>query len=190
MPGALPAGNFGLISDKVHLGYLPSYLRIAADLGPAARVLELGVYHGESLQLWQALFPFGEVTGVDSDPKSTWPTGTLSVLSDVTSPDLPELLNGPYDLIVDDSAHFGEVSSAAFALLWPLLASGGYYVVEDWYVGMPNAGPAGENLFPFYHGDSMVRMVQSLIAMLDSKQSEADEITYRYGLAVVHKRTL
>lgn len=184
----MTTGNFGLISDKAFLGYLPAYLRIAADLGPSARVLELGVYRGESLRLWQALFPYGEVTGVDSDPASSWPAGTVPVLADVTSPSLPELLGEAYDLIVDDSIHYGEVSRTAFDTLWPLLVPGGYYVIEDWYVGIPNGGPAGENLYPAYHGDSMVTMVQSLLLMLDSRKSEADEISYRYGLAIVHKR--
>lgn len=53
-------------TDKVTVhGYLPEYERIAAELGPAARVLELGVAEGESLRLWQHLFPAGVITGVD-----------------------------------------------------------------------------------------------------------------------------
>ena len=68
-------------TDKVEHGYLPSYLRIAAEIGPAGRVLEVGVWHGGSLHMWQALFPGGVVCGVDSDPGARWPPGTVAVVS-------------------------------------------------------------------------------------------------------------
>lgn len=178
-------GKFGPISDKAYLGYLPAYMAIAADLGPRARVCEVGVYYGESLQLWQALFPYGEVAGVDSDPASVWPPGTRQVLSDARNPSLPDILCGPFDLIVDDCIHYGETARITFDLLWPLLAPGGYYVIEDWYVGLPSS-----EVYPAYHGASMVEMVQSLLLMLASQNAEVDEITYRYGLAIVHRRKL
>jgi len=63
----------GFATDKVLFGYLPEYERIAAELGPAASVLELGVAEGESLRLWQHLFPDGQITGVDCADRSVWP---------------------------------------------------------------------------------------------------------------------
>ena len=54
-------------TDKVQHGYLPAYLRIAAELGPAARVCEIGVQHGHGLDMFQALFPDGLVAGVDAN---------------------------------------------------------------------------------------------------------------------------
>lgn len=41
-------------TDKVQHGYLGTYLRIAAGLGPAARVCEVGAGHGHGLDMLQA----------------------------------------------------------------------------------------------------------------------------------------
>jgi len=177
-----------VITDKVDGGYLPSYLRIAADLGPGACVLELGVYQGASLRLWQALFPYGEVTGVDCNPEATWPAGTNTVVMRQEDPELPAALvtlfkvQTPFSLIVDDASHMGVHTEAAFRNLWPLLAPGGYYVIEDWMIGLPEfkAHPM--------HDPLMEDTVSVRLRLLSSKDADCDEITYRFGLCIVHKR--
>lgn len=183
----MPIGNFGPISDKAYLGYLPSYLKIAAELGPHAKVCEIGVFHGESLEWWKSVFPYGEITGVDSNPASTWPTGTHPVVIDAADPALPGMLDGPFGLIVDDGSHMGKITEATFTNLWPLVAPGGYYAVEDWYVGLSES-EIGKGVYPAYDGNSMLTAMQSLLPLLSSRDAEVDEIVYRYGLAIVHKR--
>jgi len=79
-------------TDKWTHGYMPAYLRIAAELGPAARVCEVGVFGGESLAMWQALFPDGLVCGVDREAGCAWPPGTVAVVRSQDDPALPELL--------------------------------------------------------------------------------------------------
>lgn len=127
-------------------GYLPDYERIAAELGPRATVCEIGVWHGESLEMWQELFPQGTVVGVDIDPGMTWPRGTGRVVMSQDDPALPQavqlavsgargydLADPCYlDLVVDDASHIGKATQATFWLLWPMVARGGYYVIEDW----------------------------------------------------------
>ena len=68
------------IEDK---RYFQTYLKIAADLGPRASVCELGVWQGESLRMWQALFPLARsVTGIDYQTEDrVWPEGTVQVIS-------------------------------------------------------------------------------------------------------------
>lgn len=124
-------------TDKDHPhGYLPDYERIAAALGPAAVVCEVGVWHGGSLAMWQELFPQGTVIGVDTDPASTWPAGTHRVVIRQEDPRLREAVTvfapGGLDLVVDDASHVAELTEATFLSLWPLVKAGGYYVVEDW----------------------------------------------------------
>ena len=94
-------------------GYLPHYLRIAADLGMYVRVCELGVRRGDSLHLWQVLFPRGDIAGVDIDPDAMWPEGTTRIVADQADPELPALV-GERDLIVDDASHLGDLTIAAF----------------------------------------------------------------------------
>jgi hypothetical protein len=164
-------------------GYFQAYVKIAAELGPAARVLELGVLDGESLRLWRHLFPLGEIVGVDHVDVATWPEGTVKVVCGQDAPDLPERVGGgQFGLIVDDASHDGKLTRASFDLLWPLVQPGGFYVVEDWSVALredPHWGPRW--------GDSMLRCAESFLPMLDSRDAEADFITYRYGMIILHK---
>lgn len=168
-------------TDKLQHGYLPAYLRLAAEFGPAARVCEVGVQYGHGLDLFQALFPAGLVAGVDVNPGCRWPDGTAQVIAAQDDPGLPARLaaHAPeWDLIVDDASHDGQLTVATLRLLWPLLAPGGAYVIEDWMVGLPD--------WPGF-GDSMLLAVQGLLPLL-SKGSDVEDIHFRYGLAVLRKR--
>lgn len=181
----IPPGYAEPHSDKVSQGYLPAYLEIAAELGPGARVCEVGVYRGDSLRLWQALFPSGQVTGADIDPDAAWPEGTVRVVAGQDDPRLPELLcGGPFDLIVEDASHDGTLTAVTFGLLWPLVAAGGYYVVEDWWMSLCPAWIFGMQT----DGGKMLSAVSGLLSLLDAPDAECDEVAYRYGLAIAHKR--
>ena len=171
-------------TDKVTLGYLPSYLRIAAELGPAARVCEVGVFGGASLNMWQALFPGGLVAGVDNNAGSFWPAGTVSIVCGQDDPGLPARLrhHAPWwDLIVEDASHDGKLSQVTFGLLWPLVAPGGFYVLEDWMVGLPGGWED--------YGTSMADTAAGFLQLLTG-DSDVEDITYRYGLAVLRKKKI
>lgn len=172
-------------TDKVEGGFLPVYQDLAAQIGPAGKVCELGVYEGESLLLWQRLFPEGTVTGVDMDERAYWPAGCRKVVMKQEDPRLAQILalGGPYDLIVDDASHKGDCTAPAFWNLWPLVAAGGCYVIEDWMIGLP-AFQTHDMYDP-----GMLRFISSLPGrLLKSRDSDVAQITYQYGLVVVHKR--
>lgn len=168
-------------TDKIEPhGYFQEYLRIAAEIGPFGKILELGVYQGESLRMWQSLFPLGEVTGVDNNPGATWTPGTVKVVKDQDDPSLAWL--GPFDLIVEDASHDGELSRKSFDLLWSRVKPGGYYVIEDWYVGLPGATET-------HYDPRMLTTVTSLPGrLLSRRDSECDSILFRYGMAIMHRR--
>jgi len=69
-------------------------------------------------------------------PASRWPDGTHRIVANQDHPQLGRLVaaEAPQgcDLIVDDASHIGHLTAATFALLWPLIRPGGFYVVEDW----------------------------------------------------------
>ncbi len=169
-------------TDKFEGGYVPVYEVMAEQIGPEGRVCELGVHHGDSLRLWQVLFPEGEVTGVDCNHGCTWPEGTRKVIMDQADPKLPGVLGGPFDLIVDDASHKGILTSASFAGLWPLVAPEGHYVIEDWMIGLP-----GFCDHPMYN-PGMLAFAQTLIERLTSQDADVEQVTYRYGLAIISKR--
>jgi hypothetical protein len=172
-------------TDKItYHRYFQAYVKIAGELGPEARVCELGVENGESLRMWQSLFPLGEVTGVDINPGAVWPEGTTRLVSAQDDPALPERLGGEFGLIVDDASHNGIATRKSFGLLWPLVKAGGYYVVEDWTVALrddPHWGPQAN------WGDSMLRTAEGFLPLLSHRGGECDHITYRYGMVIIHK---
>jgi hypothetical protein len=147
-------------------------------------VCELGVDRGGSLEMWQALFPDGAVVGVDHDRAARWPAGTHRVVADQDDPDLPRRLAGispRYDLIVDDASHQGALSRQTFQLLWPLVAPGRWYVIEDWQVGFDNVG---WDVFDA----SMVDLARSLLSHLDTPDGGVASISYRFGMILLERR--
>lgn len=175
-----PEQDWAALTDKVAHGYLPAYQRIADRTRRPAAVCEVGVWRGGSLTLWQHLFPGATIVGVDRDPAAVWPDGTHRVVTEQDDPDLPRRLAGiapAYDLIVEDASHIGALSWATFGLLWPLVAPGGTYALEDWMVGLPSW---------LGFDDSMLRTAQGLLTRLE-RSSDVESIEYRYGLALVRK---
>ena len=171
-------------TDKVDQGYLPAYNWIADLLGPAARVCELGVLGGGSLATWQDLFQDGVIAGVDTNPGAYWPEGTHRIVAGQDDPALPGLL-APYasqwDLIVDDASHDGGLTAAALVLLWPLVAPGGFYVIEDWFTGFADySGPC--------KSPAMLTLARSLLERLH-RDSDTESVSYRYGMAIIRKKT-
>lgn len=167
--------------------YFRTYVRLAAAIGPRGRVCELGVLGGESLRMWQGLFPQGDVVGVDINPDAVWPEGTVRVVASHDDPALPGMLGGKFHLIVDDGCHHGETVTRSFGLLWPQVRPGGFYVVEDWMISLRAAERPGE-LWGMRQDDGMLRAVQGLLGLLDYPDSECESVEYRYGLAIVRKR--
>lgn len=197
-------------TDKETLGYVPDYRRIAGILGPAARVCEIGVHGGLSLDMWRDLFPQGLVAGVDFQPGSRWPPGTVQIIAEQTDPELPGMLDEhspAWDLIVDDGSHNGARTAATFGMLWPRVAPGGFYVIEDWFTGLPlwastgswGGAPRGSAAIAASYDPGMLAMVQGLLTMLDEpyrgdpetralpRGTDVESVTCRYGLAIVRK---
>jgi len=174
----------GFTTDKVDLGYLPTYLHLAGEIGIEGRVCEIGVQRGHSLEMWRALFPAGLVVGVDHDPGARWPDGTHRVVADQDDPDLPRRLfaiSSRYDLVVDDASHQGNLTRATWGLLWPLVAPGGWYVVEDWQVGFDGIG---WDMFDA----SMLDAARWFLELLNRPDGEVASITYRFGMILLERR--
>ena len=196
-------------TDKEWNGFLPEYQRIAGILGPAARVCEIGVQYGASLLMWQDLYPEGLIAGVDFNPGATWPEGTKRIVSGQDNPALPGLLgehSQQWDLIVDDGSHNGAKTRAAFEMLWPMVSPGGFYVIEDWFIGLPlwpstgcwGGAPPGSPAVAASYDPELLQAAQDLLLLLDKPycgmgapgpfaDSEAESVSYRYGLAIVRK---
>lgn len=172
-----------LHTDKYVNGYMPAYKRIATMLPDDTAICELGVWAGGSLELWKLMFPSAKaVVGVDIDSNARWPEGTVKVVSGQTQDALPgelEAISASYGMIVDDASHDGRLTLRSFENLWPLVASGGFYVIEDWAVGFDH--------YPNFD-DSMLTMAMALLKTLNSPDTDVHSIEYSYGLIVVRKK--
>lgn len=192
-------------TDKELLGYIPVYRDLAAQLGPAARVCEIGVQQGGSLLMWQDLFPQGIVAGVDISLDAHWPAGTIRIAASQDDQTLPGILDTyapAWDLIVDDASHVGSLTRAAYGLLWPIVAPGGFYVIEDWFIGLPSWNIT-QTLIPGGHrapyDPDLLQLVQDLLLRLDrpypgweetARQpgwSDVESVSCRYGMVIVRK---
>ena len=101
------------------------------------RLLEIGVSHGGSLELWRRyLGDDAVIFGVDVDPRCTKFDGTAGQVRIGSQSDRAFLRGvvaemGGVDVVLDDGSHRAKDQEASFDTLFPLLSSGGMYLVED-----------------------------------------------------------
>jgi hypothetical protein len=140
-------------TDKAeHSHYLRNYEAFFSQfVDRDIRLLELGVYHGGSLQLWRDYFEQGLIVGLDLNPVTIDDPAKRIRLYQGAQQDT-ELLDriacecAPegFDVIIDDCSHVGELTRVSF---WHLfnnhLKSGGIYVIEDWGTGYWDSWPDG-----------------------------------------------
>ena len=131
-----------LIDKWAH--YLPIYERYFAKFrGTDCRILEIGVAHGGSLQLWKAYFgKESTIVGVDIDPRCRDYGGPgIYVLTgnqgDKEYWDSWGPAEKAFDIVIDDGSHRLEDQAISFQALWPHVQPGGVYLIEDCHQGYP-----------------------------------------------------
>jgi SAM-dependent methyltransferase len=105
--------------------------------GGKLRILEIGVQHGGSLQMWRRFFgPKATIFGIDIDPtcKRFEEDGCQIRIGDQSSATflasvIAEM--GGVDIVIDDGSHIASHQVASFKALFPVLAPGGIYICED-----------------------------------------------------------
>ncbi|CAK9083089.1 unnamed protein product [Durusdinium trenchii] len=166
----------GLLTMK-HAHYFDLYHRHLQHFrGKKSHLLEIGVASGGSLQMWKAYFgPRLRITGVDCCPFS----GMRGELEDhrtsiwIGNQEDPqfwaELIQSvpPFDIIIDDGSHVGRMQLEAFESLWPHLAPGGVYIVEDLMFGYLDMGLHKDALF--FKGHTL--WVERLKGLMDEMQT-------------------
>ena len=96
------------------------------------KFLEIGVFRGESLKAWKEYFTGPDTIIVGVDVVESQIEGVE--FGDATDPETIKKLHdkyGSFDVILDDGGHRNSQVIKTFELLFPLLADGGLYVVED-----------------------------------------------------------
>lgn len=125
-----------LIHKWIH--YFDIYDRHFAPFrGKPANIVEFGVSHGGSLQMWRDYFgPQAHITGVDIDPRCTDLTGDKIdvVIGDQEDREFLTKLTdqvGQIDIVIEDGGHTMGQQIATFEELWPRVRDGGIFLIED-----------------------------------------------------------
>lgn len=134
---ALFLGHDGRLIDKWS-HYFEIYDRHLAQFrNRPVKVLEIGVYHGGSLQLLRRfLGPQAAVVGIDIDARCAGyaEPGIRIEIGDQSNPAFWAAFfekNGPFDLILDDGSHLNPHMIITFNSAWPFLNDGGILMFED-----------------------------------------------------------
>jgi SAM-dependent methyltransferase len=137
--------------------YFRNYERLFGPLADREiHLLELGISHGGSLELWRDYFRKGTIAGIDiSEIRIDDPSGRIHVYrglqQDTALLDRARAETAPdgFDIIIDDCSHIGEFTSMSF---WHLfdnhLKPGGLFVIEDWGAGYMRGWPDGKPYVP------------------------------------------
>jgi len=150
-------------TDKSTLshGYTVLYDRyFSLGLAPVGSLLELGWgghedpdVGGASARTWRDWLPGWTIQIIDNERKvlTEADAGIRLGLGSQADPAFIESIaktSGPFDIIIDDASHLSSLTIASFILLWPHLAPGGWYVIEDthmayhdFYYGRAEADP-------------------------------------------------
>lgn len=156
------------------------------------RILEIGVKDGGSLRLWRNYFWNAEkVYGLDINIeciRHADPDAGIHVI--VGSAEHKYLLEevatnyGPFDIIIDDGSHLVSHQILAFQTLFPLLAPGGTFVIEDLHT----------SYWPHWQGGGLYTTITHLLERVHdlnwwAKQDVRAE-EYRTGPAMTTMETL
>jgi len=173
------ADHQGRLIDKWE-HYLPIYERhFAKYVGMPVNVLEIGVSHGGSLQLWKEYFgPKAQIHGIDIDTrcflyKEDRITVTCIDQSDFNLVEALGRVAGPFDIVIDDGSHYISHQEVSFKALWP--HTRGIYLVEDIHGALPQL-EGTDGLLTQYPWVMVVERPKRLIRGTPSRELRQDEI--------------
>ncbi len=154
------------------------------------RILEIGINVGASIKVWLDYFTQAKVYGVDieefhSKVGELDPARFTFVRGDQSDPEFWQAFihthGTRWDIIIDDGCHFSGPIIESYRALWQFVAPGGYYVIEDL---SEVRNPASHT--PNY--PNQIEFVQNLVAGLNVKPNDVDEIMCSYELCVLRKK--
>ena len=126
-------------TDKTNHGYIEIYRNILPDKVKIKKLLEIGAYQGESLMLWQKVFPKTEIHTIENfsysgcaDKEVLETYGFTVHEGNQTDIEFLASIEDEFDVIIDDGDHRPINQQLAFRHLFANnLKKGGLYVIED-----------------------------------------------------------
>jgi len=120
-------------SSEFH-GYTKIYERLFEKFkNLPITLLEIGVWKGASLKMWDSFFPKAKIIGLDNENHLRDNEYDVYI-GDQKDPKIRDNIikdTGDLDIVIDDGGHKHSEQIASFELFFPHLKSGGLYVIED-----------------------------------------------------------
>lgn len=178
----------GTDKSSAHHDYLQFYERFFSPYRDnTITLLEVGVFHGASLRMWEEYFPHGSFVGADINPEVVRFRTDRTEIEIVDQSNVQNLIDlgvkhGPFDIIIEDGSHLWEHQITTLRTLFPFVKPGGFYVVEDLQT---NFGKMANN----YRGIGSVTCVEYLKRLVDLQvadeqidiQAEEDAFLRTFG---------
>jgi hypothetical protein len=124
-------------SSSFH-NYTEIYARYFDNLkNQPIRFLEIGIYKGASVKLWEDYFPNAELHFIDITPRHIKYKSERSQYYFLNQADgeavkaLMEKIGGEWDIVIDDGGHTMHQQVNSFKAIFPFLKSKGLYFIED-----------------------------------------------------------
>jgi hypothetical protein len=175
-------------TDKWTHSYIPNYEKHFAALRfKKLNILEIGIGGyadpkdgGHSLRMWKEYFPKSTIYGLDLYDKTALEEERIRIFQGSQTD--AELLRAiarearKLDIIIDDGSHVNEHIISSFGTLFPLLADGGIYVIEDMQTSYnPKYGGSSEDLD---HPGTSTGMLKQLIDGLNHQWIAGRKASY------------
>lgn len=135
--------KLGIKTDKgdIH-SYLPVYDELFAPYREnACRLLEIGLFKGDSMRLWESYFPSSEICGIDlcdrplglADLRPMIAEGhNIVLMNALDRAEVERHFSGDqFDIIIEDSSHALGEQVKIYRNFRDKLAPNGVYVIED-----------------------------------------------------------
>lgn len=196
------ADQFVLLKSKHQLD---SLLRFAPE--QVRNVVELGIFKGGSIALYQELFSPKRLVGIDvrvnreaaldefvaqrslnETVRLYYGTsqGDQSLLANIVRENFGD---EPLDLVIDDASHKYSLTKASLNVLLPRLRPGGVYVLEDWgWAHSPGEYPQRRQETEKYFANSPIplsRLVLELVMVVASRPDLVSEVNVVPGIVFV-----
>jgi hypothetical protein len=129
--------NPGRLIDKWHHYFEIYHRHFAAFRGRSPVVVEIGIYHGGSLEMWRHYFGRGaRIVGIDLDPRCRQFEGdSVNVMiGDQADRGFLSQVRARFphvDIVIDDGGHTMAQQITTFEELYPHIQPHGVYLCED-----------------------------------------------------------
>lgn len=159
------------------------------------RVLEFGISHGGSLEMWKHYFGEGsKIFGVDKNPASVFMPNLDATTYICDQSDRKKMAAlavgvGQMNIIIDDGSHRRRDQIITFENFYPILSSTGVYLCEDTHT---NYRPG------FGRGKKFIDVAKKLVDRIHSSQwqrehpevfrERMDSITFYDSVVVIEKK--